>query len=68
VNVVQDAVFVLDESEFQACHMVATFIRHFTIINGISIGLSPELQLLNNAIRIRDGLCLCSRANRQTDK
>jgi hypothetical protein len=48
--------------------MVAAFIRHFTIINRISIGLSPEPQLLHDAIRIRDGLCLCSRANRQTDK
>jgi len=64
----QDAVFVLYESELQARYMVAAFIRHFTIINRISIGLSPKLQLLNNAIRIRDGLCLCSRANRQTDK
>jgi hypothetical protein len=64
----QDAVFVLDESKLQARNMVASFIRHFTIINRISIGLSPKLQLLNNAIRIRDGLCVCSRANRQTDK
>jgi hypothetical protein len=49
VNVVQDAAFVLDESKLRHAIWLPRS-SSFPAINRISIGLSPKLQLLNNAI------------------